>query len=67
MPEPQQQDAPRCIGFGETEDRCTNVATANADILDPPLWCAGCEARRVAAIDASFASISQVFDARGGA
>ena len=67
-PSPQKTEAraPRCIGFGEMEDRCANVATANADVLDPPLWCDGCETARIAAIDASFASISQFWDARGG-
>lgn len=49
----------RCIGYGETEGVCTNVAGTPWT----PLWCPACDEKRRAAIDKSLREIEQRFAA----
>lgn len=49
---------PPCIGFGELEGCCENLADAN----DTQLWCVRCENARRAHISAQMEKITRSFD-----
>jgi hypothetical protein len=46
----------RCIGFGEHDRRCQNVADTPAE-----LWCKRCEKLRRQEIDRSFEHLNRIF------
>jgi len=51
----------KCIGFGEREDKCKNVAGTPWT----PLWCIECDEQRRAHITKQFETILHIYDEDG--
>lgn len=49
-----------CIGFGDTEGKCTQIVMPRA----PFYWCENCEQKRRDHIDASFERMAQEWEDR---